>query len=353
MERIIIGKIEAYQVNRIREFLEKGLDDIGLEYSNKKVLLKPNLLSGNPPEKAITTHPAVVDAISGILKDHSCDVYIGDSPGYESTARVLKKAGYTGVISRHNLKVSLFDKKIEKRYDGISPYREFLLGDDPDGYDLIINIPKLKSHTMMSLTLGVKNTFGFIHRLEKAKWHLRAGKDREIFARVLIDIHRIVHPDVTILDGITGMDGDGPSNGRVRDFGIMGISKDAFILDHYIERMIGLSQWLPVTNEALRNSLVKEYDIVAHGNPEIDDFLMPQSMATDWNIPGRIKGFLRGFFIKKPRLKKDICEGCRICMKVCPANAINFTDNIPVFDYNKCIRCYCCQEMCPNGAIKV
>ncbi len=89
----------------------------------------------------------------------------------------------------------------------------------------------------MGMTLGVKNTFGFINAFEKAKWHFRAGQDRLLFASMLIDIHNIVKPSLTVLDGIIGMDGDGPSSGRPRNLGILGISKNAFILDEYVEKL--------------------------------------------------------------------------------------------------------------------
>ncbi len=354
MGKIIAGKIEGYNFYSIREVLEKGFNSLEFHPFKKKVLLKPNLLKASPPENAVTTHPCIVDALSSILRDYSCEIYIGDSPGYESTAKVLKRSGYTDVIARYNIKISSFNKKIFKRINGISPYKEFIMGEDPNDYEIIINLPKLKSHTMMGLTLGVKNTFGFIHSLHKAKWHLRAGKSREIFARTLIDIHRIVNPSITILDGIIGMDGDGPSNGRPRDFDLICISKDAFILDHYIERLIGLRHRLPVTEEALKHSIIDEYEVEEYGHILIRDFIMPGTMMdTDWAIPGRIKGLLRGFFIKKPRLKKDVCQGCGLCRDICPAKAIRFNNETPFFDYKSCIRCYCCQEMCPKGAIKV
>ncbi|HOP86449.1 MAG TPA: DUF362 domain-containing protein [Syntrophorhabdaceae bacterium] len=353
MEKIVAGEIERYEKERIKTFLEKGLNDIGLTFHNKRVLIKPNLLSGHPPEKAITTHPLVVCAIAEILKDNSCEVFIGDSPGYESTEKVLKKAGFLEIIQSLNIKISRFDKKIVKRRDGISPYKEFTFGEDPSSFDLIFNVPKLKTHVMMGLTLGVKNTFGFIHAFDKARWHLKAGKDRELFAKVLIDIHNIVAPHITVLDGIIGMDGDGPSNGRVRTFGILCISKNAFALDHFIEKMINVPFLLPVTKVAERFSLVNEYETVIYGYPKIEDFILPNTINTDWNLPSSIKTLLRNLFIKKPKLKKDKCKKCGICKNVCPASAIYLSEEHIEFDYKKCIRCYCCQEMCPNNAIKI
>ena len=126
---------------------------------------------------------------------------------------------------------------------------------------------------MMGMTLGVKNTFGFIHAFEKAKWHFRAGQDRSLFASILIDIHRIVKPSVTILDGIIGMDGDGPSSGRPRNLGILGVSKNAFILDDCIEKLVHLPYPTPITHLAGKHGLLPDYEITGSNIPEIDDFL--------------------------------------------------------------------------------
>lgn len=353
LEKVVAGEIERYDKEKIKTFLIQGFNDLDFTFHKKKVLIKPNLLSAQPCEKAVTTHPLIVAALAELLKDNACDICIGDSPGYEPVEKVLKKAGFLETIEYLDIKISRFDKKIVKRWDGVSPYREFVLGEDPEMYELIFNVPKLKSHTMMGLTLGVKNTFGFIHAFDKAKWHLRAGKDRDIFARVLIDIHGIVAPHITILDGIEGMDGEGPSNGRVRVFGITVMSENAFILDHYIEKMINLPYLLPVTKEAKNISLIGDYKAIVYGNPRIEDFMMPKTMDTDWNLPGGIKTILRNFFIKKPKLKKDKCKGCGVCINVCPASAIELFKGYVKFNYKNCIRCYCCQEMCPNGAIKI
>ncbi|MCX7966697.1 MAG: DUF362 domain-containing protein [Syntrophorhabdaceae bacterium] len=353
MEKVIICEIDKYDKEKIKAFLAKGFNDLNFKFQRKKVLIKPNLLSAKPPEKAVTTHPLMVASLAEILMDNSCNVYIGDSPGYESTDKVLQKAGYMEIIRHLNIKISRFDEKIVKRNEGISPYKEFVLGEDPDRFELIFNVPKLKTHTMMGLTLGVKNTFGFIHAFHKAKWHLRAGKDRGLFARVLIDIHNIIKPHITILDGIIGMDGEGPSHGRIRNLGIICISKNTYALDYHIERMIKLPYLLPITKEAKKISFIGEYEVIEYGNPVIKDFVMPKTMNTDCNLPEGIKTVLKNLLIKKPKIKRGICKGCGVCIKVCPASAVEAFNGSVKFDYKKCIRCYCCQEMCPNDAIKI
>jgi len=343
-----------YNVTDIKEFLEDSLKSIDLaqHLHQKKVLLKPNLVMGKAPQKAVNTHPKIVQAVAELLLDSSCKVFIGDSPGYESTERALKTSGIMQVVEALGINIASFNNPVTKKpASGISPYKSFTLGEDPALYDAIVNLPKLKTHGMMGLTLGVKNTFGFIHALEKARWHLRAGQDRILFASILIDIHRLVNPTLTILDGILAMDRDGPSNGRARHAGIIGISASAFALDHYIESILGLTAPLPITRKAIEYNLVGEYEIQADTIPMIKDFEIPMLVDTDWTMPAFVKKILKKIFVKKPRLKKELCKSCSICCNVCPARALVLIEQKPKFNYDKCIRCYCCQEMCPEGAI--
>jgi len=360
IEKVLIGKCDTFDVKKIKEFIEKCLNEIDIKISKSKILIKPNLLSAKSTDKAVTTHPLFIQAISEIFLDFSCDICIGDSPGYETTEKVLIKSGIMNIVKSHNLKIKSFDRRIEKFMKGISPYNKFILGEDPDDYDHIINLPKLKTHTMMGLTLGVKNMFGFVPSIEKAKWHLRAGKDRMLFATLLIDIYNVIKPSLTILDGITGMDGDGPSNGRVRNFGIMILCKSAFELDHAVEQLINYNKIMPISEMVLKNNLIKDYSVqcIYPFYDEIDnckkcfiDFKFPKTMNTDWNIPAFIKRTLNYVFIKKPKINLKKCKNCNICFRICPVKAITESTLSPVINYKRCIRCYCCQEMCPEDAI--
>ncbi len=353
MERVVTGTFSSYDPKVLQEFIEKGFGSIRLSLSRCKVLLKPNLVMGKPPRRAVNTHPYVVRAVAAALLDRSCDIYIGDSPGYESTEKALRGSGIMDVVEDLRLKVVPFNRLITKRQQsGVSPYRFFTFGEDPGAYDAVVNLPKLKTHGMMGLTLGVKNTFGFIHSLEKARWHLRAGRDRMLFASILIDIHRLVSPTVTILDGIIGMDREGPSNGRAREVGLMAMSRDAFALDYCIEgALVGPAAPLPITAKAMEHGLIGGYEVCGEGIPPGAGLDMPKSIDTDWALPDFVKMLLRNIFVKKPRLDLEKCKGCGVCLKVCPTGSLVFLDRRPTFDYRRCIRCYCCQEMCPEGAI--
>jgi uncharacterized protein (DUF362 family)/NAD-dependent dihydropyrimidine dehydrogenase PreA subunit len=352
MARIVAGRCDTYDLPQLREFFCRSLSDLSLSIEGCKVLFKPNLLSGKSPGKAVNTHPLFVQALAEILLDNKCKVFVGDSPGYESTERALEKSGIMEVIKKLKLGIADFDKRIRKANPGISPYREFVFGEDPLDYDLVVNLPKLKTHILMGLTAGVKNSFGFIPHLDKAKWHLRCGTDKRLFASLLIDIHSVVKPALTILDGIVAMDGGGPSHGRVRDLGLVALSDDALALDYFLERFLSIPDALPISSVALEKGLLAEAMVINSGAPEVQDFLMPRIVETDWNLPSFVSQTARTVFTRKPKCDSRKCTACTTCVSVCAAQALTLSDKGVAFDYKKCIRCYCCAEMCPVGAIR-
>lgn len=349
-----MGGCDSYELKALKDIIGRGFQETNFQIRKAKVLIKPNLLAGRSPDSAVTTHPLFVRAIAEVLLDSTCEVYIGDSPGYEPIEKVMKNCELSDVIEDLGLNIAYFRSKIIKKHNGISPYNAFTFGEDPENYDAIINVPKLKTHGMMGITLGVKNTFGFIHAFEKARWHLRAGADRSLFAALLIDIHNIVKPALTIVDGVRGMDGAGPSHGRPREFKLVAFSRNAYVLDRAIEKALGLSSPLPVSSAAKEFGLMKSFQTIDMGAPHVDDFRLPESMtATDWNLPPVVRRVLKAVFVKKPRLDQSKCLNCGVCISVCPAKALALSKKGPKFDYGKCIRCYCCQEMCPQGAVVV
>lgn len=353
MPKIVAGRCDRYDPVELRRFIDRAFAELGLVFDRCRVLLKPNLLSGKSPRKAVNSHPQVVRVLGEMFLEKSCDVYVGDSPGYESTERALRNSGIMDVVRALGLKVATFDGRVPKKFQGISPYRQFVLGEDPSAFDLIVNIPKLKTHAMLGLTLGVKNMFGFIPHFEKAKWHLKAGRDALLFAAILIDIYRLVNPSITVLDGILAMDGDGPSSGRPRDLGVIAASRDALVLDRFVESCLALPSPSPLMRVALERDLVGEAEVVDLGVPSVQDFILPKTMDVGWNLPGAVRNTMKTLFVRKPKCAQDLCKKCGVCTEVCPASAISNDEEFPIFDYTKCIRCYCCQEMCPEGAIRV
>jgi uncharacterized protein (DUF362 family) len=353
MARIVAGNCATYDTPLLKAFFAEALEELGFSAQGVKVLFKPNLLSGKPPKKAVNTHPLFVQALAEVFLERRCTIFVGDSPGFESTKKALEKSGIMDVIRTLGLKVAPFDRRVAKANGGISPYKEFLFAEDPLDYDVVVNMPKLKTHIMTGLTAGVKNTFGFIPHLDKAKWHLRCGADKSLFASVLIDIHSVVKPALTVLDGVVAMDGEGPSNGRVRDLGLVAVADNAFALDSFLERTLCLPSPLPVSRLAREKGLVEEATVADLGMPKVSDFRMPKSVRVDWNLPTLVRETARSIFTSKPKCSIRKCTVCMTCLHVCPAGALTMEKKGVSFDYKRCIRCYCCQEMCPTGAITV
>jgi uncharacterized protein (DUF362 family)/Pyruvate/2-oxoacid:ferredoxin oxidoreductase delta subunit len=353
MATIVAGGCADYGLSPLRELFASALADFSESFEGCKVLLKPNLLSGKPTDRAVNTHPLFVQALAEVFIEKKCTVFVGDSPGYESTERALRKSGIMEVVHRLRLRVATFEKRVRKANSGISPYREFFFGEEPRDYDLVVNMPKLKSHVLMGLTAGVKNTFGFVPSLEKAKWHLRCGTDKRLFASLLIDINAVVKPGLTVLDGIVAMDGGGPSHGRVRKLGLVVLSDDDLALDAYLEKVLSISSPLPVSLAARDNGLLRESTLIDRGVPRIGSFLVPDGTQAPWNVPHFVTEAARRAFTKKPKWDPRNCTSCGTCSDVCASRALTLADETVSFDFRKCIRCYCCAEMCPVGAITV
>lgn len=354
MAKVVASSCASYDVDKLKILLARSFTEIGFACRGTKVLLKPNLLSGRAPGKAVNTDPRFVQALAEILKDDGCRIWVGDSPGFETTERALEKSGIASVMRKLGLHRATFDRRVTMAGKGLSPYTHFVFGEDPLDYDVVINIPKLKTHTMMGLTAGVKNTFGFVPRLEKAKWHLKCGTDTALFSSVLIDIHATTAPALTVLDGITGMEGDGPSSGRPREFGLVAVSVSGFALDLFLEEALHIPVPLPINMVIREKGLADGYELVDWGMPSILGIRMPKTtMSVQWNLEGRIGQAVRGLFLRKPKQGGNRCTGCTICVQVCPPQALKVINGKLQFDYEKCIRCYCCHEMCPTGSIKI
>ena len=344
--RVAISECASYQdTRRALEKIFSLLDVRGLFKRGDRVLLKPNLLSARPPEEAVTTHPAVVDAVLSILLDAGIKPVLGDSPASGRTVNVARVAGLESVCKKYGVNTVSFDEGVPIKTDkGI--YRRFVVAREVLETDSIINLPKLKTHSQMTMTLAVKNTFGCIVGSAKQKWHFRA-KDRNAFADMLIDLHNIVAPSLNILDGVVGMDGNGPSNGRIISPGLIAASTSGFALDDYTVRIMGVNpRVVPTAFRAIQRNLIPLYEVMGDSYEYRRRFTLPATAPLTF-VP--FVGFLRRFTTRFPAISGSRCTKCRTCEKHCPVNAIS-VDNGTI-DYRKCITCYVCQEICPYDAI--
>src|SRR3990167_2022351 len=232
----------------IDKFVKKG----------SRVLIKPNLLASKSPDDSVTTHPLFVKAVVNLVKDAGGIPYIGDSPSLLSLKNVIKKTGMEDVATETGAQILEFSESvtIKRGMEISSPsplnsppnkggemrngiiggniFKSLEIAKELKEVDAIINLPKLKTHVQMYLTLGVKNLFGCIIGKRKAQWHLKAGVNNIYFAKMLVELYEYIKPSLTIVDGIRGMEGDGPSGGQPRDIGLIFAGADAVAVDTMI-----------------------------------------------------------------------------------------------------------------------
>ncbi|MFO0753383.1 MAG: DUF362 domain-containing protein [Thermodesulfovibrionales bacterium] len=319
--------------------------------AGSRVLIKPNLLAPAPPEKAMLTHPLIVKAAAEYALEKGARVQVSDSQAMGTFERIVKESGIQEAL--RGLDVEVRELKTSVAVDIGEPFNKIEIARDVMEADVVVNLPKLKTHVQMLLTLGVKNLFGCIVGLKKPEWHFRTGVDRERFAQLLVRIHKAVNPAVTLLDGVLAMEGEGPGKSGVpRRVGVIMGSGDAVALDITVCRMLGLDPESVFTNKAAKDlGYLPEEIEVAGELPEIRDYRLPGIIPLVFG-PKALHGFMRRYLVQRPVQDDALCRLCGECWKYCPARAITRGQKKLVFDYEKCIRCYCCIEVCPHAALR-
>jgi uncharacterized protein (DUF362 family)/Pyruvate/2-oxoacid:ferredoxin oxidoreductase delta subunit len=327
-----------------------GLDP-GLIRRGDTVLVKPNFLIPAAPDKAIITHPLIIRAVVECVVDLGGRPVVADSPALGSFDRVLREGGVAEALK--GLPVACRPFKESVVVDVGPPFHRIDIAAEAMGADVVINLPKLKTHTQMLLTLGVKNLFGCIVGARKPEWHLRAGIDQERFAELLVRICAAVRPRATLLDGVLGLEGPGPGRGGLpRAIGVVMASADAFSLDAAVCAMLGLRRDdLPTNRVAAREGLLPD-DVAIDGElPSVPDLRLPTTSPLVFG-PKPLHRFIRKHLLQRPVCDAERCRTCGECWKICPAKAIRREGRGLRFDYDACIRCYCCVEVCPHGALE-
>ncbi|PSN76293.1 thylakoid-associated protein, partial [filamentous cyanobacterium CCP4] len=247
-----------------------------------RVLLKPNLLTGSRPAKECTTRPELVYAVAQQVQAAGGRPFLGDSPAFGSAYGVAKVNGLLPLAQALNLPIVELHGQ---RYPTDSPEFDHLrLSKEAMEADVVINLPKVKSHVQLTLTLGVKNLFGCVPGKMKAWWHMEAGKDVQRFGTMLVETARLIAPELTIVDGIVGHEGNGPSGGEPRDLGVLGASDDVFAIDRALVAVLGID---PLTVPTVAQSLR------LHACPAWDNITFPlltpdELRVTDWQLPSEL-----------------------------------------------------------------
>ncbi|MCK9572619.1 MAG: DUF362 domain-containing protein [Candidatus Omnitrophica bacterium] len=321
-----------------------------------KVLVKPNMLMAKPPEAGITTHPAVVRAVIRQLLKLDCRVWVGDSPSVwgkyiENVDQVYQVCGIKQLCLEEGVQLVSFEKRRMRR--------DFPLASVLDQVDALVNIPKLKTHELMLITGAIKNLFGLVSGTFKTELH-KSNFHPEDFARVLLDIYEQAKPNITIVDGILAMEGDGPAtSGKLRDLGLLLAGNDAVAIDSVIADIIGVKPEDCFTIQEARRrqigrSKLSEIEIVGEDYRalKIKPFLLPASARKN-KLPKVILNIISRLIRYYPLVLKKKCLSCSACVNICPQKCVSLKEGGIRFNYTKCIACFCCQEACPAAAIRV
>jgi uncharacterized protein (DUF362 family)/Pyruvate/2-oxoacid:ferredoxin oxidoreductase delta subunit len=363
---VTIRKCSDYTPSVVASAVRNAFADIGgpekFFKRGDRVLLKPNLLMSAAPEAAMVTHPVFVEAVASVVIDAGAHPFLGDSPPLGNLNRVLSKSGYEPFMSKLGVKPVPFVQKTPLECDDGRLFRRIELAREVFEFDTVINLPKLKTHTQMVLTMAVKNLFGTVVGTDKASWHLRAGRDFDTFATILLQIYEKVRPALSMMDGILGMEGNGPNNGTPRHIGIIGASTDAVALDSVLCRLLGFNvEQIRTCAVARKMGLgATEPDHIEQVGDSLDGFPLrgfkaPKSATMAWNMSPRnpLRKFLESNLITRPDIDTGTCRNCGVCMDHCPPKAIREVDGLMVIDRKKCISCFCCHELCTNNAIQI
>jgi uncharacterized protein (DUF362 family)/Pyruvate/2-oxoacid:ferredoxin oxidoreductase delta subunit len=362
MHLVSLQKVETYDRDAVREGLISLLAPLGgmsaFVRPGERVLLKPNMLAGKPPEKAVTTHPEVLRGVIELVKDAGGIPLVGDSPGVGGFRRVLEKSGMLRVVEETGAELAEFVEPVEVAGQGV--FKRFELARPYLEADRLINLPKLKTHEMMTMTCAVKNLFGAVVGAAKAGWHLKAGADRQMFARMLLEIYLLRKPELTIVDAVTAMEGNGPGSGDPRPVGLLLAGINPVAVDVIAGEIAGIpKRLLYVERMAERLGLdgADRATVMTVGVPldeaRVAGFRLPHISDVQFGLPPFLKNRLRHYLTARPRAVPEKCRLCGICVDACPPRAITIRDGGLVFDYHRCIRCFCCRELCPDGALDV
>ena len=386
---VAVVRCPEYELSVVEAAVRRAVDLLGgigaFVQPGQRVLLKVNLLRSSAPETACTTHPTVVAAVAKLVQEAGGHAVIADSPGGPYSVTLLRayyrRCGFTWAAEVSGAELNEDVSTMQVAYpEGIALRRLDLIG-LLQQVDVIINLPKLKTHNLSGLTLGVKNLFGLIPGTVKVGYHSKLQPQQRFFEG-LVDIYTYAHPALNLIDAVIGMEGNGPSGGEPRQIGAILASADALALDVACAELVGYPPLaVKTTAVAAAHGLTtgKLEDVPLVGDPlaelRVPDFhkgmmavmdpgLLPERLRglvsmedggenkPRHQFPGRVLNWLGRQSVAVPSAGPK-CTGCGYCAKHCPVDAITIVNKRAHMNLKKCIRCYCCHELCPQLAVEL
>lgn len=310
MSLVSLVRATSYDLKSLNESIENLLEPLGAMKAfikeGDRVLLKPNLLTGARPTKECVTRPEVVYCVAKMVIEAGGKPFLGDSPAFGSAMGVAKANGYLPLLEELNVPVREFHgKRYQTIGEKLNQFNHLRLSKEAMEADVIINLPKVKSHVQLTMTMGVKNLFGCVPGKMKAWWHTEAGKDANRFGQMLVETAQTINPDLTIIDGIIGHEGNGPSGGEPRHLGILGASKDVFALDRSILDIIKVEPArVPTVAVSQKMGLCPkvadiDFPLLKPTELEVENWKLPENLVPiDFGMPRVIKSTFKHLYIR-------------------------------------------------------
>jgi len=368
MPKVALIKCESYDYDEVKKSVANGIALLGgaqkFVRQGEKILLKPNILVGDAPKKCVTTNPAVFEAVAELFIKEGVKLSYGDSPAIGNPLKAAKKTGLAEKAEKLGIPMADFKTGVDIFFEKGIQNKKFTIAKAIFDNDGVISLPKLKTHGLEKLTGAVKNQFGCIPGVLKGEFHVKLP-DATDFAKMLVDLNNFVNPRLYIMDGIYGMEGNGPRGGTPKKMNILLFSDDPIALDATVCRLVDVKpEYVPTIKHGMEAGigtyLETEIELVG------DDFTVFSTKNFEVNKkplkpykPGSITSFINKAIVQKPFIISDKCVQCGICVNMCPATpkALFFENEdksiAPIYNYDDCIRCFCCQEICPESAIKL
>jgi len=352
-----MSKVLIHQANyeNVRQAVDRAFALFPLELRGKSVLIKPNVLRASEASEGIVTHPAVLRAVVEKVETMGpAAIVVGDNPGlfsyganeasFQQTGLMAAAKGYYQNIGNDSVQV-----KFNPEFMATVSVSRIVLE-----ADIIISLPKFKTHGLTVITGALKNSYGFLPGAQKAKLHQAAGSP-ERFHEVVVEVFRLRVPDFFLMDAVVGMEGNGPASPDLREVGLILASDNAVALDAVMATMMGCEPGLLRFLKKAREMGLGDYDLkhieVMGELKKLPDFKLPPLGGEAILQNETIQSMICQKALLRPQADPELCSGCGTCIDQCPVSALSMVGDLPQVDADTCITCFCCQEICPEKAI--
>jgi uncharacterized protein (DUF362 family)/Pyruvate/2-oxoacid:ferredoxin oxidoreductase delta subunit len=339
----------------VRPAVDRAFEIFPMELRGKRILIKPNLLRASEAKEGIVTHPAVLRAV--VEKVETMDpasIVVGDNPGlfgYGENEESFKITGLMEAAKGYYQNIGNDSQKVDFNAEFMPTVSLSKIVLDAD---IIISLPKFKTHGLTVITGAIKNSYGFLPGAQKAKLHKAAGSP-ERFHEVIVNVFRLRVPDLFIVDAVVGMEGNGPASPELRSIGLILASSNAVALDSVMAMMMGCDPGRLHFLRKAKEAGLGDYDLstieVIGELKRLPDFKLPPLGGQAIFRNETMQAMIHNRTLLRPQADPELCTGCGICVEQCPVSALTMNDDLPQVDADTCITCFCCQEICPEKAM--